>query len=114
MLNWRYKWIKLEEKHQQVMEGLEPFVPKMIRVDDHRVCLVKMEEAVEGVSNICPHAGAALHAGFCNKKGVIGCPLHGYKFDMKTGRSVDGNNYQLKTYKFDLRNDGWYIGIKKF
>jgi len=79
MLNWRYKWIKLEEKHQQVMEGLEPFVPKMIRVDDHRVC-----------------------------------PLHGYKFDMKTGRSVDGNNYQLKTYKFDLRNDGWYIGIKKF
>ena len=114
MLNWRYKWIKLADNHHKLLEGLELHVPKMIRVTDHRICVVKLAEGIQGVHNVCPHAGAALHAGFCNKKGVIVCPLHGYKFNMTNGRSADGNNYQLKTYKFDLRADGWHIGIKKF
>ena len=104
----------LSDKHQEVIRELQPYTPKMIRIDDHRICVVRQSDQVSGINNICPHAGAALHAGFCNKKGVIGCPLHGYKFDVRTGRSVDGNNYQLKTYKFEEREDGWYVGIKKF
>lgn len=86
------------------------FKPFKIRFEHRDICVVKTEEGIFGISNKCPHAGAQLHFGHCNKKGVIGCPLHGYKFDIKTGRSADGNNYKLSTYHFKTEEDKLYIG----
>lgn len=113
-MHWRYKWQKLEPGQQGVLNSLEPFAPRMIRVGDERICVVLLDDGVRGMYNICPHAGAALHAGYCSKRGVIACPLHDYKFDLRTGRSADGNNYQLKTYPFEQREDGWYVGLRRF
>lgn len=113
MFDWKYRWEKLEPKHQGVLNTLTPFTPRMLRIDEHRICVVLLEDEVAGLHNICPHAGASLHAGYCNKQGVITCPLHDYKFDTRTGKSADGNNYQVRTYKFKQREDGWYIGYRR-
>lgn len=48
------------------------------------------------------------------QKGVIGCPLHGYKFDIKTGRSTDGNNYKIAHYQFKVEDDKMWIGWKSY
>ncbi|MEZ5022597.1 MAG: Rieske (2Fe-2S) protein [Chitinophagales bacterium] len=110
----RYKWVKLNEDQSYKLKVLEISKPTFVRVDDHRICVVRLDEGWFGVNNICPHAGAALHAGHCNKAGIVACPVHGYKFNVKTGISVDGNNYHVKTFKIEKREDGFYIGIKKF
>lgn len=111
---WRYNWHKLDPPQEGKINTLEELVPVSIRIGDYRICVIKMEGEIYGVNNICPHAGAALHAGFVNKKGVITCPLHGYKFDVRNGKSADGHNYNLWTARFEQREDGWYAGIKKF
>ena len=45
---------------------------------------------------------------------MIGCPLHGYKFDIKTGRSTDGNNYKIAHYQFKVEDDKMWIGWKSY
>lgn len=112
--NLRYRWVKLDPGQQGKLNTLEPFQPKMIRVDDYRICMVLLDDGIFGINNICPHAGAALHAGHCSKKGVITCPLHDYKFDLRTGKSADGSGYHAYKFPFEKREDGWYVGIKKF
>jgi nitrite reductase/ring-hydroxylating ferredoxin subunit len=88
---------------------LKPF---RLKFDGKDICVVKTEDGIFAISNKCPHAGAQLHFGHCNKKGIVGCPLHGYKFDIKTGRSADGNNYKIASYLFKTEEDKLYIGIQ--
>lgn len=90
------------------------FVRKAFKIneDGKDICVVKTEDNIFGISNSCPHAGAQLHHGHCNKLGVISCPLHGYKFYMQNGRSADGNNYKLTTYEFKIEDEKMYIRKK--
>jgi len=85
-----------------------------ISFESKLICVTKIEDGIYGIHNSCPHAGAQLHHGFCNKKGIVGCPLHGYKFDIKTGRSTDGNNYKLVNYQFKIEDDKVWIGIRSY
>jgi nitrite reductase/ring-hydroxylating ferredoxin subunit len=114
MINLLYKWVPLNEEDNFNLKVLAYSKPVFIRVEEHRICVVRLPEGYFGMNNICPHAGAALHPGHCSKLGVVACPVHGYKFDVKTGKSIDGNNYKQKTFKIDQREDGFYVGIKKF
>ena len=45
---------------------------------------------------VCPHLGGPLeHASI--EDGCITCPWHGYRFDLRTGRNVDGRALRLRT-----------------
>ena len=114
MINFRYKWVKLSEEDSFQLKVQDKYKPLFIEADFHRICVVRLDDGWYGMSNICPHAGAPLHKGHCNKHGVVACPVHGYKFDVKTGRSIDGNNYTQKKFKIEKRDDGFYVGIKRF
>lgn len=113
-LDFRYKWEELSEEQQSKLIDTEMYKPIFLNYDSHKVCVVKLEDGFHAVSNTCPHAGAALHTGWCNKKGVIVCPLHQYKFDIKTGQSIDGNGYVLKRYKIKEEEGKLSLGIKRF
>lgn len=50
-------------------------------------------------SDICPHGGVSLsEGGILVKECIIVCPLHSYKFNVKTGRNISDEGYKLKTY----------------
>lgn len=106
------QWYALSDETKQLFEQLKIQQLAKLTFQDKLICVTKLEEGFFGISNTCPHAGAQLHHGHCNKNGVIGCPLHGYKFDIKTGRSADGNNYKITQYQFKIENNTLYIGIK--
>ncbi|MBK9330590.1 MAG: Rieske 2Fe-2S domain-containing protein [Sphingobacteriales bacterium] len=105
-------WLPLEEGVKHKIESAPLFKPIRITFAGKDICVVKTEEDICGISNKCPHAGAQLHYGHCNKKGIVSCPLHGYKFDCKTGKSADGNNYKITHYAFKLEEDKLYIGLR--
>lgn len=112
--NLMYNWVKLEKEDSDRLNVMEKHKPAYLKLDKHRICVVRLESGWFGVHNVCPHAGVALHGGFCNKKGIVACPAHGYKFNVKNGKSIDGNDYYLKTYKIEKREEDFYVGIKKF
>lgn len=112
--NLLYRWVKLSEEQVKRIQSLEELTPSTIKVEDYNVLVVKIENQLYAINNVCPHAGASLHPGWCNKKGVITCPLHQYKFDLKTGMSTDGNGYHIKTFKIAEKEGDLHIGIKRF
>jgi len=83
----------------------KPFIKK-IKIAGSGVCVVGYEREIYAVSAECPHAGFDLSEGWC-QNGKIICPLHGYAFDLKTGR---GTNDYLRTYPVKLENKTIFVG----
>ena len=105
------QWRELSDELKTAFEKIKLFQLARLTIDERVICVTKLEDGFFGIHNTCPHAGSQLHHGHCNIKGVVSCPLHGYKFDIKTGRSTDGNNYKIAHYRFKIENDKLHIGI---
>jgi phenylpropionate dioxygenase-like ring-hydroxylating dioxygenase large terminal subunit len=60
---------------------------------DGRLPARRREVAIDGApctfSTVCPHLGGPLDAAAVDAAGVVTCPWHGYRFDVRTGRRVD-------------------------
>ncbi|HVW95041.1 MAG TPA: Rieske (2Fe-2S) protein [Mucilaginibacter sp.] len=85
----------------------EPFIVKS-NVVSYPVCVVGYNGSIFAVSAVCPHQGFDLSSGWCENNKII-CPLHGYAFDLKTGR---GPNDYLKTFPVKIDGDEVFVGIK--
>ena len=77
--------------------------------------LVRDGDAIYAVESKCPHAGGPLAKGYI-EDGHIVCPLHRFKYDLKTGRKGQDQGGYLENYQVECREDGIYVGIprKKF
>lgn len=58
--------------------------PLRVDVDGKPVCVVRFDEDVYAVSDVCTHEEAYLSEGFVEGC-TIECPRHGAVFDLKTG-----------------------------
>ena len=75
-------------------EGETTVVP----VNGAPVLLCHLEGQFFATSAICPHAGQSLAAGRL-RNGEISCPLHGARFDVRTGACTRGpSQAPLQTY----------------
>ncbi len=70
------------------------------------VCLTRIEGRVYAFEDRCPHRGTALSQGVLNR-GVVECPRHGWRFDVRTGTRVDGlATARLQQYSVREMADG--------
>ena len=56
-----------------------------VEIAGRSVLLVKSDDKVYVLDNLCPHAGSRLDKGRI-VKGAVACPLHGARFDLATGQ----------------------------
>lgn len=64
--------------------------PRHLRMLGEELVLFRGEDGrVVALSDWCPHRGARLSRGFCEFKGTVTCPYHGYTFD-ENGECVAG------------------------
>jgi nitrite reductase/ring-hydroxylating ferredoxin subunit len=67
----------------------------VVEVDGVSVLVVRAGRSVAAVENECPHLGSRLSDGqVCGR--VIRCAAHGYRWDLATGRSVQGVRAQRR------------------
>ena len=100
------KWIKIEEELQQ-----NDFV-KLIVAGGKKLCIVQRNGDIFAFQNTCPHAGGILSNGWCEDGNLV-CPVHRYKYNLGTGRGVEGQGDYITKYPLEHRDDGLYIGIKE-
>ncbi|MEX0602060.1 MAG: Rieske 2Fe-2S domain-containing protein, partial [Bacteroidota bacterium] len=55
------------------------------------IAVIRWEQEMFAVDNHCPHQHfSALHNGEIRECSVI-CPMHGHRFDLRTGKSLTGD-----------------------
>lgn len=63
---------------------------EMLRVHAHGawIVLVNLDQKYFAIADTCTHEDASLYKGVL-KDGCIRCPLHGSRFDIKTGQPLE-------------------------
>lgn len=69
------------------------------------VLFVKKEEEIYAFINDCPHQGQKMQ-GCSIENGKVICPIHRYKFDIKTGR---GHGLYLDFYPLEETKEGFFL-----
>lgn len=88
---------------------------KRFIVDNVDVAIFKVDSEVFALSNICPHKLSALIFDGMIEDGCVICPVHGWMFNLRTGKRPDGAQ-GIDSYPVQLINDEVYVKVfpKKF
>lgn len=81
---------------------------KMYRVKGEEMAVFKNNGQLFGVQNVCPHEGGQLCNGWIDGGEVV-CPLHGYKFDLKTGSCSTDPKLKVKVFKLVRQGDRFTV-----
>jgi 3-phenylpropionate/trans-cinnamate dioxygenase ferredoxin subunit len=71
------------------VEEIPPGRMKRFEVDETPICVYNCGGAFSATHDTCSHAEASLAEGFLDcETGAVECPLHGARFDVKTGKAL--------------------------
>ena len=77
---------------------------KMVKVDGHRMCLVRTGDGVHAIDHACPHEGYGLTQGELDGD-LVTCAWHNWKFRVTDGACVQGEE-AVRTPRRDVADDG--------
>lgn len=63
---------------------------RSVLVGDTRVAVFRLQDGWAAVAHACPHEDGPLADGIVAQRCVT-CPLHGWRFDLRTGRRIGGD-----------------------
>ena len=70
-------------------------LPLTLEIDGTSFRILALEDGeIIAHSTVCPHWRGPLD-GCLPQAGILRCPWHGYRFDLRTGWSVDGHSFRL-------------------
>jgi nitrite reductase/ring-hydroxylating ferredoxin subunit len=75
-----------------------------VALGDRQIALYNLEGEIFATDNICTHAHACLSEGWL-ENGVIECPLHQGRFDVRTGKGL-GAPIDKDLTTFRVRTEG--------
>ena len=109
--------IQLEEamsqKRIRVLSGntLNPGKMMRINVEEETILLANVEGTFYAIEDQCSHEDASLYNGAL-KGDCVECPLHGSRFDLKTGLPKEEPATEpVKTFAVEIQEDDVYILI---
>ena len=82
----------------------------LVTVDDQDVALFRRGDEVLAIGNLCPHQGGSLCDGFVEGD-IVTCPLHGWEFDLITGKGLYDATSRVATYAVEIDKNGDLIVI---
>jgi 3-phenylpropionate/trans-cinnamate dioxygenase ferredoxin subunit len=109
----KIRWYKLFETVEEANANLPVGAVTTILVNRKKICLAHTSEGFFAVNDKCPHNGASLGNGYCTAEGAVVCPLHRYRFDLKTGRAKSGVGDFVQNYPIEIRNNGVFVGFSE-
>lgn len=84
---------------------------KKVLVGGEKIAVVRIGLDFYSFQSQCPHRGASLVNGRINSLQEIICPLHEYRFDVKSGHVRAGSCQDLEIYPTTLTDMGLEITI---
>jgi 3-phenylpropionate/trans-cinnamate dioxygenase ferredoxin subunit len=103
----------MSQKRIRIMQNktLNPGQMVRISVEDQMILLANVEGTLYAIEDQCSHEDASLYNGAL-KGDCVECPLHGSRFDLKTGQPKEEPATEpVKTFPVERQQDGIYILI---
>ncbi len=104
----RFKLFDSQAKANEILENNQP---RLIRAGAKEICLVRSGDSLFAFQNACAHMGENLHKGTVNYLKEIVCPLHTYRFDMRTGEESEQRCSALETYEIEILPEGVFLVV---
>jgi 3-phenylpropionate/trans-cinnamate dioxygenase ferredoxin subunit len=84
-----------------------------VLIGRREIALYRLGGEYFATDDICSHAYASLADGYL-EDGQIECPLHGARFDIRTGKALTAPaSVDLATYQVKVEGDTIYVGVPK-
>ena len=87
-----------------------PGSAKVVVVHGHVVALFHVEGSFHAVSNVCLHRGGPIGEGEIDGTRVT-CPLHGWQYDVRSGRNLANPAARLRVFPVRLDGDDVLVGL---
>jgi nitrite reductase/ring-hydroxylating ferredoxin subunit len=84
-----------------------------VNADGKTISIGRYKEELFAFPSTCPHASGRLCDGYIDPLGNVVCPIHRYKFSMKTGRNVSGEGYYLRHWAVEINTNGVFVAMEK-
>ncbi len=94
---------------EDVLQAIPERKIKKLIAGEKRLALLRIGELIQVFDAHCPHRGADLSQANINGAGELICPLHQYRFDLKTGDVRSGYCTALPVYRNELTDSGLCI-----
>ncbi len=85
-----------------------PGAAKVVVVQGHPVALFNVGGSFHAVSNVCLHRGGPLGEGQLDGA-IVTCPLHGWEYDVRTGKNVGNPLARLRTFAVRVEGDDLFV-----
>jgi nitrite reductase/ring-hydroxylating ferredoxin subunit len=80
-------------KKVALFDEITPGSPKRVMIGENECVLFRVDEEIFGIENRCPHQlYAVFHQGVIEQH-TITCPMHGWSFDLRSGKAVRGSGH---------------------
>ncbi len=83
---------------------IPPGSAKVVVVLGHPVAVFNVDGSFHAVSNVCLHRGGPIGEGTLDGP-IVTCPLHGWEYDVRTGKNVSNPMARLRTYAVRIEGD---------
>lgn len=101
--------VKVFENKEQLKSAFTEKNIRVIRIGEKKVCLAKHGATFFSFEHLCPHQMHPLSEGQITNFGEVVCPLHEYRFNLKTGVEANQRCRDLQTFGVEVSNDGVFI-----
>ncbi len=83
---------------------------KHVEIGGRALALANVDGRIYALDNTCPHRGGPLSMGFLDKE-TIECPLHGWQFNLDTGKCVF-NQTSVPTFPVMVDGDDVLVDLE--
>ena len=83
---------------------LRPGQGTVVSVNGEDVALFNVDGEFHAISNTCPHRGGPLGEGILDGN-IVTCPMHGWRFNVKTGQNAIMPASKVKVYKVRIEGN---------
>jgi nitrite reductase/ring-hydroxylating ferredoxin subunit len=105
------KWIRIFENWSEAEERLPQESVVELNIGSLPLAIVRQKSELFIFERNCPHQRAPLTGATLNGFHEIICPLHEFRFHLKSGRESGGRCRDLRLYPVKIEQ-GVFIGIK--
>jgi nitrite reductase (NADH) small subunit len=91
-------------------DDLEPGTITTVRARDAQVALARVGDDFYALTNECAHLKGPVGEGRLDGC-VVGCPWHGWQYDVRTGRNVFDLAIGIRTYEVRVEDGNVQVAV---